>query len=215
MTAAVVAPHDRFSDADTRGPLAPRIDQLPEDEQRGTLAMKLVIVTEALLFVCLFFSYFYVGHRHPRWPSHPPELPLALVLLGLLLASSVVLHVGERQLQRGAAGRARLALVGTIGLGLAFAVVQVMEYRHHLRTLQPRSDAYGSLFYVITTFHALHVAAGLLMLLFVACLPTLRPPRSPRRPLHNVALYWHFVDVVWIVVVALLYVLPWWKARHG
>jgi len=195
--------------------LGPRLDELPEDEHRGTLGMALAIVTEALLFVCLFFSYFYVGHRHPHWPAHPPEITLALVLLAILLVSSGTLHVAERQLKRGAPGAARLWLVVTIGLGLAFTAVQVLEYGKHLMTLQPRTDAYGSLFYVITTFHALHVAAGLLMLIFVACLPTLEPPKAPRRPLHNATMYWHFVDVVWVLVVALLYLLPWWEAHHG
>jgi len=195
--------------------LGPRLDELPEDEHRGTLGMALAILTEALLFVCLFFSYFYVGHRHPHWPAHPPEITLALVLLAILLVSSATLHVAERQLKRGAHGVARLWLVVTIGLGLAFTAVQVVEYGKHLMTLQPRTDAYGSLFYVITTFHALHVAAGLLMLIFVACLPTLEPPKAPRRPLHNATMYWHFVDVVWVLVVALLYLLPWWEAHHG
>ena len=194
---------------------APRMDQLPEDEHRGTLGMALAIVTEALLFVCLFFSYFYVGHRHPHWPAHPPEIALALALLVILLASSATLHAAERQLKRGAHRAARLALVVTILLGLAFTAVQVVEFRQHLLTLQPRTDSYGSLFYAITSFHALHVAAGLLMLIFVACLPTLEPPKAPRLPLHNVALYWHFVDAVWILVVTLLYVVPWWEAHHG
>ena len=194
---------------------APRLDQLPEDEHRGTLGMALGIVTEALLFVCLFFSYYYIGHRHPHWPAHPPEIGLALILLAILLASSATLHAAEKQLKKGAHGAARLALVITILLGVAFAVIQVKEYRNHLLTLQPRTDAYGSLFYVITTFHALHVAAGLLMLIFVACLPTLKPAKSPKRPLHNASMYWHFVDVVWLFVVVLLYLVPWWEAHHG
>jgi heme/copper-type cytochrome/quinol oxidase subunit 3 len=193
----------------------PRIDRLPDGRDRGTLGMTLVITTEALLFVTMFFAYFYVGHRHPRWPAHPPQLRLALLLLALLVISSGTLHLAESCLARGARTAARLALLATIALGAIFAVVQVIEYRQHLTTLQPRSNAYGSLFYVITSFHGLHVAAGLAMLIFVACLPTLEPARSPHRPLRNAARYWHFVDVVWIVVVALLYVLPWWEARRG
>ena len=212
MTAAAI---DLIPAEGERETLAPRIDQLPEDEQRWTLGMTLAIVTEALLFVCLFFAYYYVGHRHPHWPAHPPEIGLALVLLAILLVSSATLHEAEQQLKRAAHRAARGCLVVTIVLGFAFAVLQVLEYRNHLQTLQPRTNAYGSLFYVITTFHALHVAAGLLMLIFVACLPTLQPPKAPRRPLHNVALYWHFVDAVWVLVVVLLYVVPWWKGHLG
>ena len=210
-TSAVAGAPDEFE----RAAPGSRLDQLPEDEHRGTLGMALAIATEALLFVCLFFGYFYVGHRHPHWPAHPPEIGLALVLLVILLVSSGTLHAAEKQLKKGAPGAARRGLALTILLGLVFAVVQVLEYRNHLLTLQPRTDAYGSLFYVITTFHALHVAAGLLMLIFVACLPTLKPAKSPQRPLHNVSLYWHFVDVVWVFVVVLLYLWPWWEAHHG
>lgn len=187
-----------------------RIDHLPPDESRGTAAMELTILTEALLFATLFFSYFYLGHRHPVWPPHPPKILLALVLLAILAASSGVIWLAERNLQRGRPTVSRLLTILTLLLGLAFVAVQALEYRNHLRELRPSDGAYGSLFYVITSFHGLHVVVGLLMLTFVACLPSLPPARSPHRPLHNAALYWHFVDAVWICVVFLLYLLPRW-----
>jgi heme/copper-type cytochrome/quinol oxidase subunit 3 len=192
------------------GEAAPRIDDLPPDDSRGTMGMALAIVTESLLFVTLFFAYFYIGHRHPAWPEEPPKLQLALALLAILLASSGTLHLAEHLLGKGYRLAARLLLLLTLALGLCFLAVQALEYRNHLRELRPTDDVYGSLFYVITSFHGLHVVAGLLMLIFVACLPSLAPSKSPHRPLHNAALYWHFVDVVWILVVALLYLLPHW-----
>lgn len=203
MTAAAV-PEARGEET------ASRIDALPPDESRGTMGMKLAIVTEALLFVTLFFAYFYVGHRHPIWPEEPPKLRLALALLAILLASSGTLQLSEHLLGKGRPSAARLLLLLTLALGLGFVAVQAVEYRNHLRELRPADDVYGSLFYVITSFHGLHVVAGLLMLGFVAILPSLTPSRSPHRPLHNAALYWHFVDVIWILVVALLYLLPRW-----
>jgi heme/copper-type cytochrome/quinol oxidase subunit 3 len=187
------------------------LENLPLDEKRGSWAMALAIVTEALLFVSLFFAYFYVGRLHRPWPDQPPKLALAMVLLAILLASSATAWASERLLSRGAARAARAMLLTTIGLGLVFMAVQILEYRNHLRELRPTTDAYGSLFYVITSFHALHVIVGLLMMGFVALLPSLDPDRSPHRPLHNVALYWHFVDVVWIFVVGLIYLLPRWS----
>jgi cytochrome c oxidase subunit 3/cytochrome c oxidase subunit I+III len=190
----------------------PRLDALPPDTHRGTAGMALAIVTEALLFVSLFFAYFYVGHQHRRWPVHPPKLELALLLLAVLLASSLTLELAVRRLAAGGLGGARALLAATIGLGALFLVLQSFEYRDRLREVQPTSNAYGSLFYAITGFHALHVVAGLAMLVFVSCLPTLEPERSPHRPLNNAALYWHFVDAVWIVVVGLLYLLPRWSA---
>jgi heme/copper-type cytochrome/quinol oxidase subunit 3 len=184
------------------------LESLPVDEKRGTWAMALAIVTEALLFVSLFFAYFFVGRRHRPWPAQPPEIALAMVLLVILLASSGTAWAAERALSRGSRRGARGLLMATIALGVVFVIVQILEYRTHLRELRPTTDAYGSLFYVITSFHGLHVSVGLLMLGFVALLPSLDPDRSPHRPLHNVVLYWHFVDVVWILLFSLLYLLP-------
>lgn len=187
------------------------LETLPLDEKRGSWAMALVIATEALLFVSLFFAYFYVGRRHLPWPAEPPKIALAIVLLGILLVSSATLWASERLLSRGSRSASRGLLIVTIALGLVFVGVQILEYRKHLQELRPTTDAYGSLFYVITSFHGLHVIVGLLLLVFVALLPNLDPDRSPHRPLHNVALYWHFVDVAWLFVVGLIYVLPQWS----
>jgi cytochrome c oxidase subunit I len=183
---------------------------LPEDDRRGTGAMLLFITTEALLFVTLFFSYYYLGRDEPRWPlDDPPKLTLAFIMLAVLLASSALLHWGERGLRQGRRGRARGAVFGTVALGLVFLVLQGLEYRDHLKSLLPTTDAYGSIFYTITSFHALHLLGGLLMLAYVGFLPRREPvDRPPHRPLHNASLYWHFVDLVWVIIVALLYVTP-------
>ena len=180
------------------------------DDRRGTWGMLLFIVTEACLFVMLFFTYFYLGHvsRGP-WPPEPPKLKLALLMLAVLLASSAVLHWGERAERRGRAGVAKLAIVGTILMGLGFIWLQALEYRDHLRTLTPRTNAYGSIFYTLTSVHAAHVVLGLLMLAYVLVLPEIGPSQKPpHRALHNAALYWHFVDLVWLVIVGLVYVMP-------
>jgi heme/copper-type cytochrome/quinol oxidase subunit 3 len=88
-------------------------------------------------------------------------------------------------------------------------VIQFFEYREHLKTLLPTSNAYGSIFYTITSFHAAHLTLGMLMLLYVLFLPEIGSgQKPPHRPLANAALYWHFVDVVWVFVVAILYVGP-------
>ena len=180
------------------------------DDRRGTWAMTMFIATEATLFVMLFFTYYYLGHvsRGP-WPPEPPKLTFALIMLAVLLASSVVLYAGERAEQAGHTGRARGAVGLTILLGLAFITLQVFEYRDHLKTLKPTTDAYGSIFYTITSFHGAHLVLGLLMLAYVLLLPQIGSGvKPPHRPLHNASLYWHFVDVVWLLIVALLYIVP-------
>lgn len=188
----------------------PMIRGLPPDKHRGTWGMALAITTEALLFVCLFFAYFYVGRLQHQWPTHAPKLQFAIPLLIILLVSSGTMYLAEERLKKGAHLAARLLLILTILIGITFVIVQTFEYLSHLEEVTPRTNSYGSLFYAITTFHALHVVVGLLMLCFAACMPELDPVDSPHRPLHNAALYWHFVDVVWVFVVGLLYVMPHW-----
>jgi len=182
---------------------------LPDEVERGTHGMVLFIVTEGVLFLVLFFAYFYLGHRSGPWPTHPPKLTSALLMLAVLLLSSVVLWWGERRERRGGERGARAAITATVLLGLAFLGLQAREYQERLRELRPSTDAYGSVFYLITSFHGVHVVMGLAMLLYVLVLPWLGAgPRSPHRPLHNAALYWHFVDGVWVTLVAILYLLP-------
>jgi len=183
---------------------------LPLDDLRGTEGMLLFIASEALLFLMLFFSYFYLGRNEPRWPMDPPPaLTFALIMLGILAASSVTLFVGERAVKAGRQAAAKAWVGLTVGLGLAFLTLQVLEYRHHLEELKPTTDTYGSIFYTITSVHGLHLILGLLMLGYILLLPKLEPThRPPHRPLHNAALYWHFVDLVWFVIVAVLYVAP-------
>jgi heme/copper-type cytochrome/quinol oxidase subunit 3 len=183
---------------------------LPLDDRRGSFGMLLFILTEALLFVCLFFAYFYLSRTHPRWPMDPPpKLMLASIMLVVLLVSSGVLYWGEEAIKQGREWTARAAVLGTVLLGVIFVVLQLFEYRDHLKTLKPTTNAYGSIFYTITSFHAGHLMLGLSMLVYVLFLPSLEPlDKPPHRPLHNAALYWHFVDLIWVIVVAVLYVTP-------
>ncbi|HET6805112.1 MAG TPA: cytochrome c oxidase subunit 3 [Frateuria sp.] len=187
-----------------------RVAGLPWDQKRGTRAMFLFILTEAMLFVAMFFGYFYLGAGQPHWPmDDPPKLPKALWMLATLLASSGVLYTGEQLGKRGHAFAARVLVALTLCLGALFITIQVFEYRDHLRTLKPWDDAYASVFYTITSIHAVHVMTGMAFLLFTLFLP--RPEHTDRPPykaLHNAGMYWHFVDLVWVFIVALLYVLP-------
>jgi heme/copper-type cytochrome/quinol oxidase subunit 3 len=180
------------------------------DDRRGTWAMVMFILTEATLFVFLFFTYYYIAYNWKGpYPAEPPKLTLALIMLGVLLASSIVLHMGERAEEAGSRGMARVAIAATIAMGIGFLVLQAIEYRNHLKELKPTTDAYGSIFYTITSLHGAHLLLGLLMLAYVLVLPEIGPGRKPpHRALHNAALYWHFVDLVWLIIVGLLYVVP-------
>ncbi len=181
------------------------------DERRGSRAMVWFILTELGLFVVLFFAYFYLGSMaRQHWPMDPPpKLLKASIMLVILLVSSGVVTFSERLAAAGRTAAARGTLLLTIIMGVAFVVLQTLEYRERLKVVKPTTDAYGSIFFTITTFHGAHLVVGLAMLIFALALPDLEGKRKlPHRPLHNAALYWHFVDGVWIVVVALLYYLP-------
>lgn len=189
---------------------------LPIDQRRGWYGMWCVIATEFMLFVCMFGAYYYLGTNKHRWASEmPPKLRYPSILLAILLGSSFVLKWGESRVKRGDFFRARLALWITVAMGIVFLILQSFEYASHWKDLTPYSDSYGSIFYAITTLHALHVIAGLLMLGYVGILPRYGATRgSPHRVYETVGLYWHFVDVVWVLIVLLLYVIPNFQGLH-
>jgi len=194
------------------------LNGLPIDQKRGEHAMWCVIATEAMLFVCMFGSYYYLGTNKDRWADNlPPSLKYPFVLLAILLSSSVVLEWGKRQVERQRFRAGRLALWATVAIGLVFLLLQAFEYVEHWKTLAPYSNSYGSIFYVITTLHAAHVIVGMLLLAYVGVLPRYGATReTPHRPYSTVSLYWHFVDFVWIWIVLLLYVIPAFQGHaHG
>jgi heme/copper-type cytochrome/quinol oxidase subunit 3 len=189
--------------------LAHPLPGLPIDVRRGTFGMWLFITTEASLFVMLFFAYFYLSRNVPLWPPDtPPKLVMPLVMLVVLLASSAVLLWGERALQAGRQATARVSLAITVALGVLFLLIQASEYAEKWARLRPSTNAYGSIFYALTGIHGCHVALGICMLAYAALLPDLDSPEPPHRAMHNASLYWHFVDLVWVVIVAVVYVLP-------
>jgi heme/copper-type cytochrome/quinol oxidase subunit 3 len=191
-------------------PSSLRRSPLPVYDGIGDIAIKTFIATEATLFAMFFASYWYLGKGQPRWPmDDPPKLHYAIPMLVVLLASSGVLHWGEKQIKRHRFTAGIAALVVTIIMGLGFIVLSILEYEEHLQTLKPTTDAYGSIFYTTVTFHAAHLVLGLCMLLYVLLLPSIEPREStPYRPYHNAALYWHFVDTVWLFVVIIFYIIP-------
>lgn len=191
-------------------PEAPHAGVWPIQVNRGVYAVWMVILTEGTLFICLFGSYYFLGADKYRWTTDaPPKLLKAFIMLAILVSSSLVIMWGERLVKQRRYRLARGAVITTIGMGLVFIAVQVSEYVDHWKTLTPFTDSYGSIFYTITTFHAAHVIMGLLMLGYLSVLPDYGPTLlPPHRPYRVVALYWHFVDVIWLFVVLLLYVIP-------
>lgn len=180
----------------------------------GWWGMMLFIATEATLFGTLFASYFYIRFKGtPVWPPdgiHPPELVLPLVMTAILLSSSFPMLVAERAMKRGSMTWVKIGLAVTFILGATFLVMQLgVEYPETLKEFTPQTDAYGSFFFTITGFHGAHVAVGLAMNLWTQ-VKVWRGRIDPDHALtlENSAIYWHFVDVVWIFVLLSLYLAP-------
>ena len=180
-----------------------------ERRNPGWWAMVLIITTEAMLFAYLLFAYFYLGSmaNTPWPPGGAPELKLALPNTIILLVSSGTMWWAESGIRLGSQLRLRLGMLVTLLLGIAFLAIQAIEYSKKDFTLQ--SNAYGSLFFTITGFHGAHVFVGLLFNVVVQLRAWLGHFTVDRHlAVTNAALYWHFVDIVWLVVFTTLYLVP-------
>ena len=166
--------------------------------------------TEAMLFASFLGAYFFLRGNVEAFAAEGGRyVPLTrpLVMTALLLASSATAWWGEKGIERGESGRLRIGLAITFVLGVAFLLIQANEYA--ARDASWTTSAYDSLFITITGFHGAHVAAGLLMNLYVQLRAWLGHFDAERHDaVSNAVLYWHFVDGVWLFILAVLYLSP-------
>ena len=175
----------------------------------GWWGMMATIATEAALFAYLLFSYYYLASQTTgAWPPDGvPGLRLALPNTFVLLASSVCVLWAERGIKRGSRASAVLGLALGFLFGLTFVVVQVFEW--FSKTFSVSSHAYGSLYFTITGFHMAHVAGGLIMLAVLLIWTAMRYFGPQRHAAISIgAVYWHFVDAVWLLVFTTFYLTP-------
>jgi cytochrome c oxidase subunit III len=179
---------------------------------RQTLGILLFIVSEIMLFGAFFASYFFirvVANQGP-WPPEPYELPVAVagVNTAILISSSFTIHLALEGAKHGNRRAMQLGLTATWLLGLTFLFIQINEYVHI--GFSARDGAFGSIFYGLTGLHGAHVFVGLLLLTFA----NVRAYRGhfgtePKDHLgvEVPGIYWHFVDVMWIIVFVTVYIL--------
>ena len=178
------------------------------DHALGRPGMWMLIATEAALFAYLIFSYVYLaGQTRGAWVPELPRLRLAVPNTVLLIASSFVLYWGERSIRQGGRGKLLASLGLTFLMGSTFAVVQVLEWSN--KHFKPADSAYASTYFVTTGFHLAHVAGGLLIIAALFLWTLLGKFDARRHAAVSIgALYWHFVDAVWIVVFTTFYLSP-------
>ena len=175
----------------------------------GWYGLIAAIVTEASLFGYLLFAYFYLAAQSTRvWPPDGlPDLRMPTINTVLLLTSSVLVWLGERCVRRDSLRWAVAWLSASFGCGALFALVQLGEWQK--KSYDLTTHAYGSLYFTITGFHLAHVVAGLGMLAALTVWTAMGYFSSRRHAALTVgAMYWHFVDAVWLVVFTTLYLVP-------
>jgi len=174
------------------------------------LGMFLFIASEIMLFGAFFTALFFVRvvAQPPQWPPEGFHVPVfvAGVNTAILLTSSFTMHWALQSIKRGNRAGLQAGLVLTFAMGLTFLITQMLEYSRI--GFAPKDGAFASTFFGLTGLHGAHVAVGL-TLLSVATVRAFRGHYTAEHH-HGVeipGIYWHFVDVMWIVVYTTVYLL--------
>lgn len=179
------------------------------------VGMILFIGSEVMLFAALFTAYFFIryGVVNEQWPplkanGEPFELPIVLTGVNtlVLVSSSFTLWWGEKCLKNGDRRGLIRGLWVTIMMGATFLLIQLNEYAHLGFT--PQDRAFSGAFYTLTGFHGAHVLVGLIVLSM--CLRRSYKndfTATQHTPLAAASYYWHFVDVVWVLLFLIVYVI--------
>jgi cytochrome c oxidase subunit 3 len=174
------------------------------------LGMLLFIISEVMVFGAFFTAYFFIRVvSGDQWfPIQENELPVAVAGVNtcILVSSSFTMHWAQTSIKNGNRFGLKAGILTTFLLGLTFLFIQVNEYVHI--GFAPHDFAQGSVFYGLTGLHGAHVFVGLTLLLMVT-IRSWRGHFSPEehRGVEVPGIYWHFVDVMWIIVYTTVYIL--------
>jgi cytochrome c oxidase subunit 3/cytochrome o ubiquinol oxidase subunit 3 len=180
------------------------------------LGMWLFLGSECLLFGGLISTYLLYKSRVPEGPEHQPaphelyDIPFTSVSSFVLLMSSLTMVLAVAAIARGDHRNTRIWLLATSFLGAVFISGQVYEFTVFVKEgMGYTRNVAATAFYTLTGFHGVHVSLGIVMLmsLFVMSLRG-RLPTERAESVEIIGLYWHFVDVVWIVIFTVIYLIP-------
>jgi cytochrome c oxidase subunit 3 len=175
------------------------------------LGMLLFIISEIMVFGAFFTAYFFirvVAIPGGWFPMDGHKLPVAVagVNTAILLSSSLTLHWAQTSIKNGNRFGLQAGMLTTFLLGLTFLFIQINEYVHI--GFRPQDSAQATVFFSLTGLHGAHVTIGLVLLAMV----TWRSFKGHYSPEHHhgvevPGIYWHFVDVMWIIVYTSVYVI--------
>ncbi len=204
---AAALPHSHADGHDHHGPPEANRSSRVDPQYLGML---LFIVSEVMVFGAFFTAYFFIRVVNgDQWfPVDGFELPVAVagVNTAILLSSSLTMHWAQTSIKNGNRAGLKAGIVLTFLLGLTFLFIQINEYIHI--GFAPSDLAQASVFYGLTGLHGAHVFVGLCLLLTVV-VRTFRGHFSAEHH-HGVevpGIYWHFVDIMWVVVYATIYII--------
>ena len=190
----------------------------PADREPGTgvysekVAMWVFLGSEVMFFTALIGTYIILRVAHPEaWaePGKVLNVPITAINTFLLICSSVTMVKAFAAAQDDHQRGIRLWLVATVLIGATFVGVQVFEYAQLIgHGFVPGEGLYGSTFYTMTGFHGFHVTMGVICMAFVTWKAFRgKYSASDHRGIEVIGLYWHFVDLVWIILFTIVYLI--------
>src|ERR1700734_2826941 len=209
MTGGAVSQADLTMEGPSTGPIA-GIER-PFSIPTKKLAMWLFIIADTMTFAACLVAYGFVRNGSANWPRPFHSITNVALMTFILLTSSLTMLIGVKSAQKGdKAGAFRWTIITAV-LGIAFAVLHLREWMGMIgegATLFHNpwgTPLFSSLFFSITGLHLLHVTGGVVALIAVGL--RYRGGRYKADDLEITGLYWHFVDLVWMFVVPLVYLL--------
>ena len=201
-----------------------QFDTLEQQKESANLGMWIFLVTEIMFFGGLFCAYLiYRGRGLAGFAEASHELDIALGTFNtaVLIGSSLTMAMAVWAAQTGRAKRSVLAMAGTVLLGCVFLGVKYVEYSHKFHEhhvpghafqwmgrFPDAAEQFYSLYFAMTGLHALHMIVGIGVLLWLMVLAWKgRFGLDYHNPVEVTGLYWHFVDIVWIFLFPLLYLI--------
>jgi heme/copper-type cytochrome/quinol oxidase subunit 3 len=186
----------------TAAPL-PRRSSLPA----AWWGMSILIASEGMLFGCLIATYFYLRFKNPAWPPDgiaEPKLVLPLVLTACLAATSAPMQLALTAVRSGKVAAARLFLVAALVVQCGYFAYEVHDFHDQLAKVDITRDAYSSIYYTLLGADHGHVFLGILFNLWLLGKLARGLTRYRANATLAITWYWHFVNVLTIVVIATL-----------